>query len=356
VKTILLSSADIEEIVRRVGPDRLIDQLTARLRAAFESFDPETTRIPPRRGFHYEVPAPGLIEWMPLLELGSEVMLKVVGYHSENPTLRGTPTILSTVASYDTESGHLNALADGTLLTAMRTGAASAVASSLLARPESRVLGLVGCGAQAVTQVHAICRIFDIDELLIHDIDPAAEASFSARVVALTSSGLEVRPLPPEWVAGRCDILCVATSVRAGEGPVIESCETRPWLHVNAIGSDFPGKIELPLELLEASVVCPDFLDQACREGECQQLELERIGPPLVEIARGEEDLEALRSRRTVFDSTGYALEDQVALDLALEYARRYSIGSELEIECAGRDPKDPYAFLEALEAVGSTS
>ena len=60
----------------------------------------------------------------------------------------------------------------------------------------------------------------------------------------------------------------------------------RPWLHVNAVGSDFPGKTELSREFLERSFVCPDFLSQTLIEGECQQISKEHIGPSIVDIAK----------------------------------------------------------------------
>ncbi len=346
MKTLLLSSRDLEEIVRRVGRDRMIDELVVRLTDAFAKFDRRRSQIPVRSGFHYRQPAPGLIEWMPLMDLGSHVLLKVVGYHPENPEKRNLPTILSTLAAYDTDSGHLRAIVDGTLLTSMRTGAASAVASRLLASPQSRTLGVIGCGTQAVTQVHAICRSFEIEEILTHDVDPVVEASLASRVALMVPNDVEFHSLPPSELVPRSDILCVATSVGVDQGPVFQACETQAWLHVNAVGSDFPGKIEVPRELLEESFVCPDFLEQARLEGECQQLEPMSIGPEIAEVARDRQAFESLREQRTVFDSTGWALEDQAALELALDWARAYGIGSEIDLEGTAPDPRDPYAFL----------
>ena len=95
---------------------------------------------------------------MPIYKKGAEVVIKVVGYHPKNPKNFNLPTILSSISSYDTKTGHLMGIADGVLLTALRTGAASAVASELLAKPESTTLGLIGCGAQSITQLHALSR------------------------------------------------------------------------------------------------------------------------------------------------------------------------------------------------------
>ncbi len=346
MNTLLLSHRDLQEIVRRVGIDRLMDDLIDRLSGALVAFDAGKTEIPVRAGFHYESPVTGLIEWMPLLQKPSQVLMKVVGYHPQSPDTLQLPTILSTLSMYDPNTGHLVALADGTFLTAMRTGAASAVASRLLAKPDSSTLGLVGCGAQAVTQLHAIGRSFAISDVLIHDVDPQAMQTFTKRTGAFAADRYDVRAMPVEELVAASDIVCVATSVAIGQGPVFGSCPTRPWLHVNAVGSDFPGKIELPKALLDDSFVCPDTLGQATREGECQQLAVEHIGAELVEVARRAPEFEAMRERRTVFDSTGWALEDQVAMDLLLEHARAFALGSEIQIECVSDDPRDPYEFL----------
>ncbi len=347
MKTLLLSNRDLREIVRRVEIDHLMDQMIDRLMAALVSFDVNQTEIPVRRGFHYESPVTGMIEWMPLLQKQREVLMKVVGYHPQSPDTLRLPTVLSTLSKYDPTTGHLTALVDGTFLTAMRTGAASAVASRLLAKPDSVTLGLIGCGAQAVTQLHAISRRFKLAEVLIYDVDQCAMETYPRRVAAIVPKHVDIYPVSVREVVSTADILCVATSIPIGRGPVFAHYQTKPWIHVNAVGSDFPGKIEIPKALLLESFVCPDTLGQAQSEGECQQLAAEQIGADLVTVAQAETDNQQLQEQKTVFDSTGWALEDQVAMDVLLEHARKYSIGTEVEIEYVSDDPRNPYEFLE---------
>jgi ornithine cyclodeaminase/alanine dehydrogenase-like protein (mu-crystallin family) len=342
MKTTLLSHSDLADLVGRIGLDRLMDELIERLASAFVDYDPRATEVPARDGFHYQEPEPGLIEWMPLMKRGEMMLMKVVGYHPHSPL----PTILSTFGLFDTATGAMIALADGTLMTALRTGAASAVASRWLARPESRTIGLIGCGAQAVTQLHAIGRVFDFAEVLTHDIDAAALASFPERVAPFLSEGTDVVATPVDDLVATCDILCTATSVEVGAGPVFDGSRTRDWLHVNSIGADVPGKVEVPLSLLRRSFVCPDFPLQARVEGECQQLLPEDIGPEICEIARCPSAFVEWQSKRSVFDSTGFALEDYIVLELMLEHAREYSVGTEMEISGVGEDPRDPYESL----------
>lgn len=345
MKTLVLGRDDVACLAATLGIDRLMDEVIARLEADLRAFDPASTRIPARDGFDYDSPRPGLVEWMPVLTRGRNVLIKTVAYHPHNPS-QGLPTVLATMALYDVANGHLLAVADGGLATAVRTGAASAVASRLLARPDSRVLGLVGCGAQAVTQVHALSRCFDLQEVLVHDVDREVERSFARRAGGF---GVPVRPAPRPEVEASADLLCTATSVAPGEGPVIDGGALRPWVHINAVGSDFPGKTELPEELVRRAWVCADFREQALREGECQRLAPEEIGASLDEVVQAPHRFSHLRGETTIFDSTGFALEDQAAMEVLLAHAHRLGLGTEVPLESISHDPWDPYALVREL-------
>jgi len=89
--------------------------------------------------------------------------------------------------------------------------------------------------------------------------------------------------------------------------------------------------------------VCPDFLEQAIVEGECQQLEQKDIGAGLVDVAQNSNKYAYLQNERSVFDSTGWALEDKVVMDLFLICASELGLGQELEIEHSPGDSKNPY-------------
>lgn len=344
--TLVLDSRDLQQIIRDAGIDTVVDKMIQRLQNAFVAFDPIQTQTPERTGFHYENPT-GLIEWMPLHQQGDKVVMKLVGYHPESPRTHGSPTIVSTISTYDTKTGHLRSIIEGTFATAIRTGAASAIASRYMAAPDSRTLGLVGCGAQAVTQLHAIGRLFDLQEVLLFDVDPQAIQSFSQRIAAFDCSAT-VRQADLGEIARESDIICTGTSVDVGEGPVIQLPCTKPHLHINAIGSDFPGKTELPKTFLQNSFVCPDFLPQAIVEGECQQLASAEIGPTIVDVVKSPEKFAGVQQQLSVFDSTGWALEDLVSSELLLEMATNLGVGQQLPIEYISKDPRNPYDFVLA--------
>jgi len=350
--TLVLTAGDIEKIVAEVGIDELMDKLIEQMTDAFLDYDASRTEIPIRSGFNYKEPSLGLVEWMPIYDKdNNDVVVKLVGYHPDNPKEYQLPTILSTISCYDTLTGHLKGIMDGVFLTALRTGAASAVASKVFSHPYSKVLGLIGCGAQAVTQLHAISRIFPIEKVLYYDIDASTSHSFADRIKMLDLQ-IELVPASIEEITAQSDIVTTATSLDVGEGPLFTYGTTKPHLHINAIGSDFPGKTELPKELLKNAFVCPDFLDQAVKEGECQQLSMEDIGEEFFTCIQHPEKYSGLRDQLTVFDSTGLPLEDSVVMKLFLNYAEAMHLGKRLFIERISEDAKSPYEFIKepALE------
>ncbi len=344
-ETLLLSKKDIIAILNHFGVDNVMDDLIRRLDKEISKYDSSNIHIPIRDGFNYNVPHIGLVEWMPAYQYGKDVVIKIVGYHPNNPAKFDLPTIISTISTYDTATGHLKSLMDGVLLTALRTGASSAVVSRVMAHPDSKTLGLIGCGAQAVTQLHALSRVFDFDNVLIYDIDPATLNSFESRIKSL-NLGCTIQKKDIKSIVEISDIICTATSIDVGLGPLFDDIQTVSHVHVNAVGSDFPGKVELPLSLLKSSKVVPDFLAQAIIEGECQRLDENDIYDDWVKILKDRNKYTALKNERTVFDSTGWALEDFVVAALFTEYAAQIGIGTYMKIESLSTDVKNPYSSI----------
>ena len=346
--TLLLRHDDIASIVSRVGPDSFMSEMISRLRTAMAGYQPDDFEIPVRNGFRYQNPVAGLVEWMPLHEKGIQVFLKAVGYHPTNPANTGLPTVVSTLSRFDSRTGQATIIADGALLTAIRTGAASAVATDLLSDPNASDLGLIGCGAQAISQFHGISLVRDLKTVRLYDTDEANAASFEERIAAIRPIGVDVEICGRDEVVRESSILCTATSVGVNQGPVLEDVDVRSNLHVNAVGSDMPGKIEIPKTILKRSLVVPDFLDQAVIEGECQQLRRDEIGPSILSVAANPDLFKPRQNSLTVFDSTGWTLEDSVALELALQHASTLKIGSRLQLSASKNDPWNPYDSLFA--------
>jgi L-lysine cyclodeaminase len=343
--TRILGPDAIAGVVADVGLDQLMDELIAALRSTLSSHDGEQLATFERAGFHYAKPSLGLVEWMPAMDLGRLVSVKTVGYHPTNPVERGVPSILATTALYDTSTGRLLTLCEATFLTALRTGAVSALVTDILAVPEAATLGMIGCGAQAVTQIHAVNRVRPIERVLAFDIDPDVAATLARRLpVAIPVEVVAAEQL--DLLVAGADIICTATTIGIGDPPVLTDVEHRPGLHVNAVGADFPGKREVAPSLLQRALVVPDVVGQCLREGESQALTADQLGPDLVTLVREADRYRARAGELTVFDSTGWALEDLVAAELLLSHADRLGYGIAVDLQPRPNDPYDPYEGL----------
>lgn len=197
-----------------------------------------------------------------------------------------------------------------------------------------------------MTQAHALSRCFSIREILTFDVCQDAHHSIKQRLDFL---GIKVRPCSLADMEANADIICTATSTNIGDPPVISGEYLQPHVHINAVGSDYHGKTELPLSFIKQALVIPDHRQQAAYEGECQQLTANEIGPELHHVVSNAVDFQAWQKRWTVFDSTGVPLEDAIALDTICELAHQMKIGTSLSFTQSYDDPKNPYEFSQRL-------
>ncbi|MFY1633690.1 ornithine cyclodeaminase family protein [Solwaraspora sp. WMMB335] len=340
---LLLAQSDVEQILTAFGSDGVMDRIIERLTEGLaEVHAGRAAMSPTRDGFLRSHPVPGIIEWMPHRVDGASTTIKTVSYSPANPQQFGLPTIAATVAQFDDVTGQPTALCDGALLTAMRTGAASAIATRVLSAPGSGTVGVIGTGAQAVTQLHALSRVMPIERVLAWDVCRAHLLSYTDRVAFLN---LKVEEATPEEVGKFADVIVTATSVGAGAGPVFEDVGLADHVHVNAVGADLVGKVELPRSLLLRATVCADHPEQALREGECQQLSANQVHLTLAQICAEPESAGDSRHGPTVFDSTGVAIEDHITLNVFVELARQAGIGTDVDVDSRTSDPLNPYSL-----------
>lgn len=250
-------------------------------------------------------------------EGGSGASVKVVTILPGNAT-RGLPTLHAVVVWLDATTGAPLALMDGATITAMRTGAASGVATRLLARSASETLAVIGAGGQAEWQVRAVLAARPISRVLVHARSPEARAAFATRMS--DALGVSVQPVDSaEGAVRQADVVCCATT---STEPVFDAAWLRPGTHVNGIGAFRLGMVELPSELFgRASLVAVDARSAAMAEAgdvvaaidrgllaETQLVELGTIGRDWVESR----EPDAI----TVFKSVGLAIQDVAAAEL----------------------------------------
>lgn len=253
-----------------------------------------------------------------------------------NPLRNGLPTIQGVVALCDAEDGRLLALLDSIEITRLRTGAATAVAAKYLARPDSSVLTVFGCGRQGRVQVECLAQVLPLTRVYAHDVLPEAAAGLVRWVEAVL--GLEARAVAAETAAARAlesDVVVTCTPARRA---FLTRTMVAPGSFVAGVGADDAGKQELDPELLARNLVVADVLEQCAAIGDLHHalaaglLRREQVHAELAEVVvgtkRGRVDAEEI----TVFDSTGTALEDVAAAALAYERAAARGLGAPVRL------------------------
>jgi ornithine cyclodeaminase/alanine dehydrogenase len=261
--------------------------------------------------------------------------LKANGSFFGNPARHGLPAIQGAILLFDAEQGSPLALLDSGEITIQRTGAATAVAARLLARPDSSVVTICGCGRQGRVQLKALAHVLPLTRAFVWDVNPdAARALASA---APPRAGLAVEAVTDLEAAVRgSDAVATCTPSRA---PFIRRAWLRPGTFVAAVGADSPGKQELDADVLAPpAVVVVDLLEQAAHVGELQHA----LGAGLMTegAVRGElgEIIAGRRPARTsddeviIFDATGTALQDVVAAVAAYRRAVETGAGTEIDL------------------------
>ncbi len=274
----------------------------------------------------------GVALFMPAWLQDSRAMgAKVVSVFQGNPS-RGLPAIHGLVLVLDPSTGVPLAILDGTYLTALRTGAASGLATRLLARDDARVLTVFGAGAQARTQVEGVRAVRDIREVRVVSLDEAA-----SRALAGELEGVEARVLsdPREAVRG-ADVICTATTSRL---PVFAGADVEPGTHVNGIGSFTPEMQEVDAELVRRAFVVVDARDAALEEAGDLIIPLrngtigeDHVRAELGEIVNGSAPGRTGQDQVTFFKSVGNAVQDVAVATLALAEAEARGLGRQVEL------------------------
>ena len=251
---------------------------------------------------------------------------------------KGLPTIHALLLLLDPATGVPLGLVEGSTLTALRTGAASGVASRWLSRPESAVLAVFGAGVQARTQAQAVCAVRTIRSIVVFD-PLASRASDFARDIALLGPPVpaDVRPVPTPAEAVRgADIICTATT---SPKPVFDDRDLRPGVHINAVGSYQPHVQEIPSGTVARAKVVVDSVEAALDEtGDLIQaiaagaFAPDRIHAEIGQVASGARPGRASNEEITLFKSVGLAVQDMAAGLRALEEAERLGLGTMIEI------------------------
>jgi ornithine cyclodeaminase/alanine dehydrogenase-like protein (mu-crystallin family) len=248
------------------------------------------------------------------LDATPDACVKIVTCYYDNPRL-GRPTRDGCIVVADRNDGRMKALlADGGLITDMRTAGATAVAVDLLQRREEIELGLVGSGTQAWWHARAIAAVRRLRLVRVWGRDDAKVAALCARI--RNELGVPAQPATLD-AALASDVVVTATPARE---PIVGNHALKAGAVIVAMGADAVGKRELGEEAVKrvAQFVADDAA-QCRRYGELQWLPEERPALELGRLLAGQERYQPDAGDVVVFDSTGLGFQDAVGARLVLE-------------------------------------
>jgi len=321
VGTVVLTRREVAELL---DLESCIEAVTE----AFRLYGDGRAGAPAMMGIH--VPNGGFHTKGGLLELGRPYFAaKTNANFMANRTRFGLPTIQGSLVLHDAENGRLLAVMDSIEISTLRTGAATAVAAAHLARPESAVAAIAGCGEQGRAQLRAVASLLPLERALVWDIDRARAERMAADLAS--ELGFEIRVVEVLADASREADLCITCT--PSERYILGPDDVRPGTFVAGIGVDSPSKRELDPALLNAGTVVVDILDQCAAIGdlhhalEAGALTLDDVHAELGAIVAGRSPGRTSADEITIFDSTGMALQDVAAAAIVYERALKTGAG-----------------------------
>jgi alanine dehydrogenase len=325
---LVLTGAQVKELL---DLDELIDALASAMadlsggRASVP--DRIAALVPEHDGFLAAMPG-----YVPSVGV---LMAKLMSLFPHNGA-SGLPTHQGVIVACDPGTGRPAALLDAVVVTAARTGAASALSVRLLARPDAAVLALLGTGVQARSHARAVCRVRPIREIRVAGRDAARSADLAAELAAdLAVTGRGAASYA-EALDG-ADIVCAATHARE---PVVQRAWLTPGVHVTSVG--FGGR-EVDDATVADALVCVESRGSALAPfptGSADLLEPIRDGvitpahvhAELGELVAGTRAGRTSDAQITLYKSVGVAVEDAAAVALVLRGARERGVGSEVPL------------------------
>jgi alanine dehydrogenase len=294
---LVLTRADVEALL---DLDKLIDALAqahAELSSGAVSLPPRIAAFSPH----------GLLGTMPAYAPSAGLGAKLVSLFPEN---RELDTHQAAIMLFDPENGAPIALMDGTYITAMRTAAAAALSTKLLAREDARVLAILGTGVQSRSAVEMFSRVRDFAEVRVAGRGEFEDAVRGADVVAATT---------------------------AAEEPVVRADWLSEGAHVTSVGYHPPGSELEPAIVDRAALICVEARDSALAAPPAGAVELAGVDPASVvelgELVSGSRSGRGSSAELTLYKSVGVAVQDLAAAALVLQEARARTIGLEIELE-----------------------
>jgi len=243
------------------------------------------------------------------------------------------PTIQGLIVLYDSENGAPLAVLDSIEVTIKRTAAASAVAAKYLARANSSIGTICGCGQQGRAQLRALHSVLPLKKIYAFDLDEGAAKNLAAELS--DELRLAIEPIRDLRAAIRKSEICVTCTT--SREFFLRKEDVSPGTFIAAVGADDENKQEIDPALLASAKVVTDSVEQCCAIGDLhhaiaqRMMRKESVYADLSEIVAGRKPGRASEEEIIIFDSTGIAIEDAVAATAVYEKACAARIGSHFD-------------------------
>ena len=323
---LVLTRADLERVLDAAGVIAAVEKAFSEAAAGRAHALPRAV-LPMAKGGVFL----GMISALPKMHaLGA----KLITYVEANRK-RGLPTLHASYVLSDPETGAPFAFMEAGFLTAIRTGAASAVAAKYLARPDSRRVACFGAGVQAEFQLRCLKAVLPIESIAVVGRDPARAQAFTERMRSVLGVSVEVSRDRRAAVPEADVVTCATTSSR----PVFTGRDLRPGAHVDVVGAFRPDRREVDTETVKRARVVVDTYHGAWAEAgdllipiKAGAITRRHVRAELAEVVTRKKPGRTRPDEITLFKSVGWAPEDAATARLAYDRAMAQGIGTEVTL------------------------
>lgn len=322
---LFLSREDVESAVT-------IREAVEAVEAAFREIGENTASAPNRPYMDLPQYEGGFLLNMGFLMKANYVGVKIASSFPNNKFM-GLPTVASIITLHDPKTGIPLAIMEGGYLTALKTGAAGGVAAKYLSRPDSEVVGVIGAGVQARTQLWAVCVVRDVRKAVVYDVERHQAQKFAEEMAARLDLSIQPMDTVKELVK-KSDILITATTSKK---PVFPGEHVREGVHVTGIGSFTTDAAEIDEECFKKarSVFIDNWealevgdLRFPLQRGVITRQKIHHLSDVVIGKIRGRVSDNDI----TVFKSVGGAPYDVAVAARTFELAKTKGVGREIEL------------------------
>jgi len=263
--------------------------------------------------------------------------VKIVNVHPENPIKHDIPTVMAVIILIDPATGAPIAIMGGKTLTDMRTGAAGSIAAKYLAKNDPKIIGLVGAGAQARTQLMALLEVYKkLEEVRVWSRTEETKKNFVTETQQ--AYGNFIRVIPAASIRKAVEGADIVVTTTPSRKPLVMNDMVSAGTHINCIGADAVGKEELDPNILKRAKIVVDDWEQASHSGEINGplsrgiITKDNIWAEIGEIVAGLKTSRQRQDEITVFTSTGLAVQDAVTAKIAYSKALAAKVGRLIKL------------------------